>query len=1024
MYNSFSKKQLAALIMTGVLTTQIGLGVVSYANIDTLDMRLISASTTATEITSVDGLIEGNVYSGFKVIKKSYSKDLGAPVYELIHEKTGGKLVYIANDDTNKWFEIVFKTPAVDSTGVNHIIEHTVLEGSDKYDVKSPYTEMSKRSVNTFMNAFTGLDMTTYPIASENDQDFKNLMSVYMDAVFAPKVTQNPMLLQQEGWRYEVDAKNGKVSYNGVIFNEMKATVSDCYNNIAVALGKVVYPDTKYRYNSGGDPEYIVDLSHKQLVDIYKNYYNPSNACITLYGKMDIFERLAFIDEAYYSKYTKAPNVIDDKIQERFSEAKTYAYTYPARKSSTPEKDSILTWSLSLDQTTEKDRLGLSILAMLLSDPRYSAIYQDVANDADESFTASLVTEYYQPMFSLMYEGAGDDEMDKFDSIIRKRLEEMVKKGVNKERLMAVINKYEMAFKANLTSANRGKMAIDATSVGYVLYDNPTMALNQSELLEGIKSKDVSEKYFESLIKKYLLNNPHLVKATFVPDADYMKKYQVKLDQKLNQRTCNISKKEDKAIKETAKAYETWQAKPIDPQAIAKLPRLKISDIDTVIDEHPVFKEDKLGGIFIKHQAETQGLSQINLYYDMSVLSEEELKYMELFTTVLETANTKNYKYSTMQSYLEKSSNGVDMSYSYLDDRNNANKSYGYFTVSSTYMKGHEELTYKILTEILRRANVKNKDLIKYRLSELVESTSNEKSYYAPQWASLKLQSSLSAAGKLNEMKYSSAYEALKTADEHFESSYADIEKHLDSIYNKLFNRNNMILSITSDEDGLKKAQYYCDTLMSGMSAEKVEPYNWAMMPMAQKTAIAFPTESQYVEFGFNFNQIGEKVSGEDLVFAQILNEGYMYERIRLKGGAYGGNMSISLNGNVHFSTNRDPNFKSSIEAIKGLNVYLKTLKLTQADVDNAIIAVAGNIGRNRGVFEESLLEDTKYMGKYDETEREKLIEEILSTKVEDLNKFAAKMEKGLKVSSFVIAGSEEKINENKNMFESIIENE
>lgn len=1023
MNKHFCKRQMMALILTGILTFHSSGILPVYADNGQNAKSILAASETAISTVQEDSkLVIGQIYHGFKLESKEFSKDMNAQMYTFCHVKTGGMLVYMANDDINKWFSTAFKTPAVDQTGVNHIIEHSILEGSAKYKVKSPYKEMGKRSVNTYMNAFTGTDVTYFPFASENDKDFKNLMGVYMDAMFAPNVIQNANILRQEGWRYEVDKTSGAFNYNGVVFSEMKGLASDPYTTVYNKMASTLYPDTKYRFDSGGIPESIVDLTHQQLVATYKNYYHPSNACITLYGKMNILEHLKFINDDYYSKFSRGPAIVDDKIQETFKQDQIGHFSYPGSKGQTADEDSILTWSVKIDNASPKDLLGLAIIADLLADPKYSSVYKKMATEADENLYVKLDRDFYQPMFSFILEGVDDDQLEELDEAIDAALNRMVDNGINKEKLVSLLNQYELSCMYALTSADRGQTAVETTGEDFVRYDDPTRRFNETELLNQIKTEEINGKYFENLVQTYLLDNTHVSQNIFIPDPDFIKKLQIRLDQKLKLRTERMPKKVQAQLKAEAADFEKWQQAPNDPASVNALPKLTINDIDTLVKDYQMMVEEKASGKLVKHVVDANGLSQVNMMFDLSVLTEEELKYLDLFNAVISTAGTKSYRAASLLNLEDQYTSGLYFTHVFMDDYKHADKYNAFYVVGTSFMKGNEETVFKIFKEIMTAANIKNKNLVALRLKEQVEAIKDEKAYATPKFADVKLGESLSAAGKLRAMRYGESYEMLKKANADFDANYATIQANLDSIYKKLFSQHNMLMSVSSDEVGLSKIGEKANVLMGFLGGTKNSSNAWQAVPKAQKTALVFPSEMQYIELGFNLGQLGEKVSGKDLVFAELISEGYMYEKIRLKGGAYGGSLSIDRNGNVQFSTYRDPNLKTSIEAIHQLTTYLKTVKLTQAELDNAIIAVAGRIGQESDIFEKTYSDDVLLYTQFSKEDQERFVKEILETKISDLPAFASKMEKGLSNASLVVAGSESEIEKCRAMFDQIIQ--
>lgn len=1017
MYKSFSKKQLVALILSGVMAAQTGISVGVYADTN----ANASTPTAVTEVQTIktEDLVVGQSYYGFKLDKKMFSKDLNSDVFEFTHEKTGGKLVYLANEDKNKWFNVAFRTPTVDNTGVNHILEHSVLEGSEKYDIKSPFTEMGKRSVSTYMNAFTGSDVTSYPIASENEQDFQNLLSVYMDAAFAPVVAKNNKLLMQEGWRYVVDEKTGKISYNGVVFNEMKGALSDMYDTIFTALPSLVYPDTKYKYNSGGNPENIVDLTHAQLVATYKKYYNPTNACIMLYGKMNIAEKLKFISENYYDKYDKTEPIVDNKIQESFTAPKSVTLKYPADESAAPETDSVLTYNFALNNTDVKDRLGLSILSLLLANGDNSPLYKNTIEQGfGQDVYAELDTSYYQPMFTFMLEGADQKDMAKFDKVVQSTLKDLVKKGIDKERIKAVMNSFELSFKSSLLSANKGEMAIDAVNGGFITYGDPTLRLNQSEDLMAIKKEGIEGKYFEDLISKYLLGNKHLVKAVFTPDAQYMANINKNIDQKLADRLKKMNKAQLDALKSEAKAYEAWQQLPLDKASLTVLPTLKISDLDMTPKQLATDEKTISGTTVYEHNVNALGLTRVSMYFDLSTLTQDELVYIDLFSKVLDAADSKQYDNEKLSNLIYKSTGGFDHGAAYLADGKDASVVNAYYNVDATFAKEQCYSAAVLMQELFTNAKINDKELVGNKLSELIDDLKDAKVNNASDMTSSRWNATATKVGALRDSKYTEGYKTLLAAEKDFDKAYPELQKKLNAIYTKVFNKNNLKWSVASDEKGIANCEDAMADMLDVLKSDKLAQNTWKIDIAKKDTGLIIPSEVQYINVGFTMDGIGEKLTGQDLVFAQILSDGYMYENIRLKGGAYGGYFSIQADGRVKFTTYRDPKLKESVQVINNVTAYLKNYKITQEEVDNAIITLAGRFELGSDLFDETYGEDVKKLGHADLELKERLKKEILATKASDLAAFTAKMEKGLKESTMVVSGSETQIKANKNLFD------
>lgn len=990
-------------------------------NVLATTIEVKASNQVATVEQGSKALVVGQVYEGFKLEKQNFSKDLNAEMYLFVHEKNGGQLVYIDSPDKNKWFSVIFRTPTVDNTGVNHILEHTVLEGSEKYGGNSPFVEMSKRSVNTYMNALTYTDSTCYPIASENDKDFDNLMKVYLDAVFAPLVVKENKFLQQEGWRYELDTNTGEMMFNGVVFNEMKGAMADRYSVVFQKLQETIYPDTKYKYNSGGNPLDIVDLTNEQLADIYAQYYTASNSCIMLYGNMNVVEKLKYINDEYYNKMEKKPAIIDKKEQTPFASPKSFVFNYPSDTESNPETDSILLWSAALSGTNEKDRLGLAILSSILSYGDSAALYKNITeNNLGKTVYAGLEDAYYQPAFTVMVEGASNQSMVECDKVVQATFKEMVDNGISKDRIAGMLSQYELSFKSELLTANKGESAMNFLKNGFVTYADPLLNFNSSELLAQIKKEAANGRYFEKLIEKYLINNPHQINITFEPDADYMTQMDKLIDEKLKARVEKFSGKELQDIQSDIKDYSQWQAKKSELESLEELPYLTIEDLDLTAKENKVV-DTKIGETrLLKHSVNALGLTELSLYFDLQTLTQKELEYLQLFKSMVESSDTDQYTQEQLDNEINQYTMGISMYEKCYKDLKDSNKYYPYFVVKVNYANENASKVSTLIEEKLLKVKLDDKELMKTKLSEIVDNIKREKSNNTNDIVTSKIYASLTAEGVFGDIKYNQGFQTLSDADKDFEKAYQELQKNLNSIYTKIFNAKNMTVSIATDENSFEINEQAVETLLKVLNNKELKLQNWELKPKKQKIALITSEEVQYLQMGFNLDAIGETLTGQDLVFANIISEGYMYENIRLKSGAYGGIVSISSEGSIRFITYRDPNLKESVDAIENVIQYLKNYKPSVEEINDAIIAVAGKMEQGVDLFEETSLEDGDKLAGLDETFKQRLKNEILNTKPEDLQKFTSKMEKGLKEASLVVAGSEKQIQANTSLFETV----
>lgn len=1014
--NNFFKK-FSALIIAGSLIFQ---PFVPYTASALNQSTVVSPDNINASINSTNFIVD-ETYEGFTLMEKSFSKDFNANLYLFSHEKNGGKLVYIDSPDKNKYFSITFKTPAVDNTGVNHVLEHVVLfGGSEKYNIKSPFLEVDKRSVNTLLNAFTYPDFTTYPFASENEKDFNNLMKFYLDFSFSPLVLKNDMILKQEAWRYEIDNKEN-ISFNGIVFNEMKGAMSNKYRILYQNMAKGLYPNTNYIYNAGGNPENIVDLTHQKIISTHNKYYTPSNSCIMLYGRMNLTEKLKYINEQYYSKYDKTSAAVYSNIEKPFSTPKSFTSDYPADFSASAEKDSILVISNAISNASQKDKLGLAILGNLLSEGEHSPLYKNtVAKKIGNNISIDFDDSFYQPSFSILIEGASNKALATYETAVESTLQTLVKNGIPKDSILGTLNKYELSFKNKLLTSNKGESAMELVNTGFLVNDNPLAKLNLSVELDAIKKEALESQYFEKLIQKYLIGNNHKLTLVLEPNSNYMNEMDEAVDKKLQARINSMTPSDISKIKSDAVKLKTWQATENTPEKLNALPSLKVEDLD-ISSKKTVILEAKKDNInILKHPETTLGLTKLSIYFDLRGLTEAELEYWDLFKAIMRNSSTKNYTAEEFKREADKYSSGINIFSTAVDNLEDPKKCYPYLMVDVDYENANASKVIALTKEKILYPVLDDKPLIKSKLNELIEDIKSEKINDPHSLISSELRSQFTATDSFFNMRYTKGFDTLSNANDNFEKAYPEILKNLNSIYKKVFTAENATISIVSEKEYLQATEDALSILTNDISSSPSSIQPWNLVSKKQNIGFIIPEEVQYIHLGFLLNDIEKDLHGSDLVFANILNSKYMFENLREKAGAYGANLVISQDGSVVFTTYRDPNLRESIDTIKNIVTYLKNYKPTEQDIKNAIISVIANMEKEDDLFLKTFFEDRKKLSNFDFEAEAKLKAEVLNTTASDLDQFIAKLEKGLENPSIVIAGSEKQIQNNSQVFQTV----
>ncbi|MCT4661391.1 MAG: insulinase family protein [Tissierellales bacterium] len=1010
-------QRLAAMTLAGMLALQLAAPMTSFAAKD----NQVKVATSMTQLVKNEDLKVGQVYEGFKLDRQIFSKDLNSKVNLFVHEKNGGQVVYIQSKDQNRWFGATFRTPTVDNTGVNHVLEHTVLEGSKKYPSASNFKDMGKRSVSTYMNALTGADLTYYPVASENAKDFDNLMKVYLDAVFAPLVVEDENLLKREGWRYDLNPQTGEIEFNGIVFNEMKGAMSGRYKVLFTELSRALYPDTKYRFNSGGDPVSIVDLTHEHIAETHDKYYTASNACLMLYGDMNVVEKLKYINDQYYSKMDKKSPIEDLKSQKTFDGVKRVETTYPASPAETQETDSMLLWSPVMHDTTEAERMGLLILSSLLAKDDNTLLYKNtVEAGIGKSVVAQLDTGTYEPSMFVLAQGASNKDMDKFVAAVEKTLKQVAKEGFDKAELESVFNQTELAIKGSLLISNKGEVALETLNTNFVTYGDPLLSFSSSEVLDEIKDKVINDKYLESLIEKYLIGNDHRVEMVFTPDASYMAKINEQLDQKLKERLDSMGEEKLAALKEDIVEYNKWQAQKTPQEHLDALPKLTVEDLDLETDDVNIVKGELDGYTLLKHPVNSVGLTDLNLYFNLQNLTKEELAYLPILTSVMVNSDTKEYTNKEIGNMIANYSLGINFYETTFSNSKDSEKYYPYFVVSSTYASENADKITELMKEYMLNVKLDDKDMVKQKVSELLEAKKQSMLSNPNAVVVSKYSAAMTSAGNLEDYMKSESYRVLKELNADFDSKYSELEEKLVTIYQKLFTADELTISVASEEKDFEKNEKAISVMLKDLNKKDIKDSVWDFKAEKTKLGLTIPAEVQFMQLGFNLKNIGEELNGSDLVFSKLVSDGYMYEKLRLQGGAYGGYLATSASGNVRFGTYRDPKLKESVDVINDLVNVLKEFKPTQEQLDEAIISIVGRIDAGQDLFTETKAENAEILSEYDRKDLEKLKKEILETTPKDLEGFIAKMEKGLKDSTIIVAGSETKINENKDLFDEI----
>lgn len=964
------------------------------------------------------------IYSGFVVKHAEYVDEIQSDAYLLEHEKSGARLLYLANSDDNKVFSISFRTPPYDDTGVAHILEHSSLCGSRKYHLKEPFVELVKGSMNTFLNAMTYPDKTMYPVASRNDKDFKNLMDVYLDAVFYPLIYENHYTLMQEGWHYEIADKGGELAYNGVVYNEMKGVYSSADAIAENEVMKALFPDSPYRFESGGYPAAIPQLTQEAFENFHRTYYSPENSFIYLYGDMDIESTLAYLDGEYLSAFAKTGSVKSEiALQQPFARTKEVEAYYPAGADEDLTAKTYHELDIVCgDARDAKTSLALRLLETVLlegnSAPlRLALLESGICTDAYGQYTGSL----RQPVFAVKVSGSEADKRDEFLSIVYRTLQKLTIEGIDKELLEACLNMLEFKLREADFGAYPKGLIYGIGVMDTWLYDgDPLAGLRYNKMLAELR-EGINSNYYEQLIENYLLDNTHKVLLTLMPKKGMEEAEQAELAAEMQQIKDGMTDAELETAIEHCRILHERQATLDSPEALASIPLLERSDIRREAEklDGELTKED--GNEFLYVPAFTNKIAYLNWYFDMSGIDGALLPYCYLLSDMLGKVDAGKYTYQQLSTLGTKYTGGVAFqvhAYSAAESVNNYTVK---FNVTAKALVHNLTHMFDILRAIALESRFDSTKRLREVLAEVKSDWDSNFFSRGQTVACARLNSYYSPAARVNEQDYYSYYEFLKDLTEHFDERAGETLQKLSSLLGVFFENSKYLLAYSCEEED--KAQVLAMAKEFASLLPQSEAAGSAVKPLAApglNEGIMTPGKVQYVAAGGDFRKAGHKFTGSMKVLETILRYEYLWTKIRIQGGAYGASAVFDRNGSMYFASYRDPKLAESLEAYRGLPGWLEQLDLPERELTKYIIGTisAADVPLTNSMrLSQTALAHIKGMP---QEMRQKTRDEILNLTNDDLRSLAQVVRDTLSGNYICVVGGSSAVEANKEIFNSV----
>ena len=960
----------------------------------------------------------------YEILDEHRVEDVQSDGFILRHKKSGARIAILSNNDDNKVFYIGFRTPPEDETGVPHIIEHTTLCGSKKFPVKDPFIELAKGSLNTFLNAMTYPDKTVYPVASCNDQDFKNLMDVYLDAVFNPNITKYEEIFKQEGWHYELTGKDDELKINGVVYNEMKGAYSSPDEVLSSQIYRSLFPDNTYSKDSGGNPEYIPKLTYEAYLDFYHKYYHPSNSYIYLYGDMDVVERLEWLDKEYLSLYDYKKVNSEINKQPAFDEIKNVEAQYSITMDDSQENKTYLSYNRVVGDTLDEmlyqafDVLDYALVSSPGAPVKQALIDAGIGDDVYGSYDAGIL----QPVFSFVAKNANASQADEFESIIENTLKEVVKTGINKEALLAGINSSEFKFReADFGQFPKG-LLFGLNCLDSWLFDDMKPFIHLECLGTFAKlRKAVDTDYFEKLIQEYLLDNTHGSSVTVKPKRGLGNEREEALAKELSDYKASLSDEEIKKLIEDTEHLKKYQEEPSSDEDLRKLPMLTRADMKKNAMPFSNIEDELLDVKVVRHDIESNGIDYISFLFDAGDFAQSELGYLGFFTNALGLVSTEKYSYTDLANATNIYTGGISTGTASHPDIKDRNNFVFKFEVKLKVLEKNLDKALELMEQMLLSSDFTDTK----RLGELVAQIK------------ARLQANLSSSGHLvaamrsmssfsryalyqDELKGVAFYRSICRIEKELSESPKSVSDKLAAITKKLFARNRMLISFTGNNEAYGNAKPSLEKVIAGFDKMSAIGNQAEVHFNTAKEAFIDASQIQYVAKTGDFICEGYEYTGALRLLRIILSYDYLWINVRVKGGAYGCMNTFLRSGESYFVSYRDPNLSDTLDVYDRIPEYIKSFSPDERDMTKYIIGTFSALDTPMNPEAKGSRSLSAYLEgiTYEQIQKER--NEILNAQPEDIRRLADLVKAVLKKDSICVIGNENMIKESAGLFENV----
>ena len=964
--------------------------------------------------------------TSYRLVEKKRIEDLNSMSYLLEHRKSGARLALLSNDDENKVFYIGFRTPPEDSTGVAHILEHSVLEGSRDFPVKDPFIELAKGSLNTFLNAMTYPDKTVYPIASCNDKDFQNLMHVYLDAVFYPNIYNEPKIFEQEGWHYEMESPEDELHINGVVYNEMKGAFSSPDDVLEREITNILFPDTTYSNESGGDPEAIPYLTYEQFLDFHRKYYHPSNSYIYLYGNMDMAEKLEYLDSAYLSHFDRITVDSEIGVQAPFQACAEAGRYYPITDSEPEEDNTYLTYNMVVGDSLDRERyIAFQILDYALcSAPgaplKQALLDRGIGKDIYSYYESGIRQSY----FTIVAKNANLDRKTEFVTCIEETLTGLSRQGIDKKALRAGLNFYEFRYReADFGSYPAGLM-YGLQVMDSWLYDEskPFIHIEAGETYKNLREK-AETSYFEELIRECMLENTHKGILTLSPKKGLAEERDRLLKERLAALKKELSKEQIEAVVAQTHALLVYQETPDTKEALATIPLLKREDIRK--EAEPLVNEIRSAGstTVMYHDIFTNHISYFRFLFDVKQVPEELFPYIGILKSVLGYVDTENFTYGELFHEMNMETGGISAVTNFFTNARNLSECLVTFEMKAKSLEGNLPRAVELVQEIMLKSRFDDGKRLYEILAELKSRLQSNLISSGHSVAASRAMSYFSRPAAIQEqINGMPFYRLIDHLEKNFESCREDLQHKLQSLVSYIFRPENLLLDYVGTEDHYGEFLSLAERVKSALYTAPVEKKAFTIEPVKLNEGFLSASQVQYVCRAGNFVSKGLPYTGALKVLKVMMSYEYLWQEIRVKGGAYGCMCAFGKSGDSYFVSYRDPNLKSTVEAYEKAAGFVEAFDGDERTMTQYIIGAVSELDTPLNPAAKGLRAMSSYLTNqtYEDYQRER--DELLGADAETIRSLAAVIRAFMEDDCLCVVGNDTRLKEDKELF-GVLEN-